>query len=115
VIQAVAESGTPLKAAEANMLFERLKPHAQGASFEAAGTKLAESESSGRIALGLRVLGKIRSPSAGAFIIRYLAKSLAGIPQKQEYGGISAAMSPPDGEDEQLRLAAISATAPAGS
>ena len=107
-MEAVTESDTPSTSAQAGRLFDRIASYVEGQAFEEPALKLAGSIQPGRIAFGMRVLGKISSKSLGEYAARCLASGLGGIP-KEESAQMSGMMAPPDGEGEHLRLAAVRA------
>ena len=113
VVKALAGSGTPLGAREAESIFAAIEPYVQGDDFRAPALAMTQTGNSGQASLGMRLLGRLRSPALRAVAAPVIAKGLAGLPAQAARQGLLT-LRPPDGEDDFLRLCAVRAALDSG-
>lgn len=109
VVRALAESGSPFPARDADALHARLRPYLNGPEFKAPALLMAETNNSGQVALGLRLLGHVKAAECRKLLPPILARGLAALNR-----GGAPVVGMPDGDDEYLRLAAVLAVTDAG-
>lgn len=107
VVKALTGSATRFGAREALALDEAIGPGIQGTEFEGLALKLTRSGNSGQTALGLMILGRLRSTQFRAVAEPVITRGVDGLVSKAVEG--MGSLRPPDGENEYLRLAAVRA------
>jgi uncharacterized membrane protein len=111
VVKALAESGTSFEPEAAEKVFAPIANYLSGKEFARPAKDLAASASAGRVALGLRVLGRVKASEGYVLALRYTASGLAGLPKDAREAALSPGIDAETGKDERLRLAAVRAVA----
>lgn len=111
VVRALAESGTSFEVPTAEEVFKPIQEYVSGKEFAGPGQDLASASVAGRVALGLRILGRAKAPEGHAIVLKYAARGLSGLPKPPGQESLSPSMRVETGEDERLRLAAVRAVA----
>jgi len=111
IVQALAESGTSFDVLTAEAILKSILPHITGKEFLRPGRDLVSASVVGRVALGLRILGRLKAPEGHAVVLKYVARGLSGLPKQPGQGSLAPSMRVETGEDERLRLAAVRAVA----
>lgn len=113
-VTALAESGTPFDPKAAEGIFGSIGEYVSGSEFAPPATELAASSSAGRVALGLRVLGRVKDAKSWPFALKYAAGGLNALPKESGRSTLGPSVRVETGEDERLRLAAVRAAADYG-
>ena len=113
-VTALAESGTPFEPKTAERIFGPIGRHISGNEFVTPARELVASSSAGRVALGLRVLGRAKDAKSWPFVLKYAAGGLQALPKESGRSTLGPSVRVETGEDERLRLAAVRAAADYG-